>query len=68
MKLSDLKTELRAAAEPSQAMVLQRFFKTGKGDYGEGDVVLAVKIPPIRALVKKYNGLSIDDSFKLCLL
>ncbi len=65
MKLSDLKTELWVAAEPSQAMVLQRFFKTGKGDYGEGDVFLGVKIPPIRALVKKYNGLTIDDAVKL---
>ncbi|MBZ0201254.1 MAG: DNA alkylation repair protein [Ignavibacteriaceae bacterium] len=65
MKLSDLKTELRQAAEPDDAITLQRFFKTGKGEYGEGDIFLGVKIPPIRVLVKKYSELSIDDAVKL---
>ncbi len=65
MKLSDLKSELKRAANPVDAINLQRFFKTGKGEYGEGDIFLGVKIPPIRALVKKYSEIPISDVEKL---
>ena len=65
MKLSDLKSELKQAANPVDAINLQRFFKTGKGEYGEGDIFLGVKIPPIRVLVKKYSDLPISDAEKL---
>lgn len=65
MKLSQLKTELRQSAKPADAMILQRFFKTDKGEYGEGDIFLGVKIPTIRALVKKYSKLSIHNATKL---
>ncbi len=43
----------------------QRFFKTGKGEYGEGDIFLGIRVPVLRKLVKKYHGISITEVRKL---
>ena len=48
-----IEKDLRSYASPEKAKILQRFFKTGKGEYGEGDEFLGIVVPNIRKLCKK---------------
>lgn len=50
---------LAAAADGDDAIFLQRFFKTGAGQYGEGDVFIGVRVPALRSIVKRLGPLSL---------
>ena len=56
---------LRNLADPAIAEHSQRFFKTGKGEYGEGDRFLGIRVPVIRRQVKTCQGASLLDVEKL---
>ncbi len=59
--LDELKKEIDKAKNPEQAKTLQRYFKTGKGEYGEGDIFIGIKVPIQRTIAKKYTELSFKD-------
>lgn len=53
--------ELKAFSNPKTAKHSQRFFKTGKGQYGEGDRFLGIRVPLLRKIAKKYGYLSLNE-------
>ncbi|MDD4531462.1 MAG: DNA alkylation repair protein [Candidatus Pacebacteria bacterium] len=56
-----VKKELLKNRDRKQAEHLSYFFKTGKGQYGEGDVFLGIKVPVQRAIVKKFKDADLKE-------
>lgn len=57
--------QLKKLANPKKAIDVARFFKTSKGEYGEGDVFLGITVPQIRTVAKQCKGLSLKEIQKL---
>ena len=60
-----LKEQLQKLADPARAKVSRRFFKTGKGEYGEGDIFIGLTVPQARTLAREFSGLSLREVQKL---
>jgi 3-methyladenine DNA glycosylase AlkD len=63
--IKKIKEEFKNLSNADQAKHSQKYFKTGKGEYGEGDIFLGLRVPVIRKIAKKYSTLSISDAAKI---
>lgn len=63
--LDEIKAEIRKHSNPEKAKILSGFFKTGKGEYGEGDMFLGLTVPESRSIAKKFESLPFKDITKL---
>jgi 3-methyladenine DNA glycosylase AlkD len=61
MPLKSVKRALRRRQNKAKAKVLRRFFKTGPGEYAEGDIFLGVAVPVLRKLAKQFQGLKLKS-------
>ena len=60
--IKKIKEEFRKLSNPEHAALMQRYFKTRKGEYGEGDIFLGLRVPEVRKLTKKYKNISIEET------
>lgn len=60
-----IKSDLKEASNPEKAVILARFFKTGRGEYGEGDIFWGITVPIQRNIAKKHSDTKLDDIAKL---
>jgi 3-methyladenine DNA glycosylase AlkD len=65
MTAPEIHKHLKKLANPDKAKILQGFFKTGPGEYGEGDRFLGIVVPVIRKLVKQYKDTHVGEVGKL---
>lgn len=57
--------ELESLRDPARAHLLQGFFKTGPGEYGEGDRFLGLRVPQVRASARRHRALPLDEVSRL---
>jgi 3-methyladenine DNA glycosylase AlkD len=65
MTIHKIKKRLKRLANQEKAEFLQQFFKTGPGEYGEGDVFIGVKVPDLRKAAKDFQNIAAEDVITL---
>lgn len=61
LTLKELQSELKKLSNRQDALFLQRFFKTGIGEYGEGDMFRGIRVPVLRKLVIAAQAISLEQ-------
>ena len=65
MRAKEISRQLHSLGNEKDAQFLQRFFRTGRGQYGEGDLFLGIRVPVIRKLAKEYKFATPDEVLPL---
>ena len=61
VRLTELQKKIKELGSPEVSKTMQLFFKTGKGEYGEGDIFAGLKVPSQRKLAREFRDLSLTD-------
>jgi 3-methyladenine DNA glycosylase AlkD len=65
MTAKEIRTRLQKLEDKQKAQFLQGFFKTGPGEYGEGDIFLGIRVPELRKLSNEYKSLKAEEVLPL---
>lgn len=60
-QITVLRKKIKSLANPEIAKTLQWFFKTGKGEYGEGDIFIGLKVPTLRKIAREFGDLNFTE-------
>ena len=63
--VQEILSRMKDLGDPQRARDLQWFFKTGPGEYGEGDVFVGLRVPEIRKLAKEYQSVPLSTAVRL---
>jgi 3-methyladenine DNA glycosylase AlkD len=65
LQQNTIEARLHSLASPETASFLQRFFKTGPGEYGQGDQFLGIRVPTLKKLTTEFQAVDLDHTIKL---
>ena len=63
--IKEIRTKLQKLGNRERAQILQRFFKTGSGEYGEGDIFLGIRVPELRKLAREFQHTTLKEVTQL---
>jgi len=61
----EVRKKLESLADPEKAVILSRFFKTGRGEYGEGDIFWGIKVPEQRRVAREFRDIPLSHIKRL---
>src|SRR3990172_966220 len=65
MNIDDIKRKIKKVGDPEVAAVSRRFFKTGRGEYGEGETFAGIRVPVLRSLAKELGAVDLSVVWEL---